>query len=79
VPPLPLTPNRSGNDGTDGAAAEPGAGGSQHVAGPTPNRLALTTTGLVKSFGGVMAVNQVDFRAEPGEIHGLLGENGAGK
>jgi ribose transport system ATP-binding protein len=33
----------------------------------------------MKSFGGVVAVNDVDFRAEPGQIHGLLGENGAGK
>lgn len=40
---------------------------------------ALVTSGLTKSFGGVMAVNAVDFRAEAGQIHGLLGENGAGK
>jgi len=39
----------------------------------------LTTSALTKSFGGVVAVNSVDFRAEPGQIHGLLGENGAGK
>jgi ribose transport system ATP-binding protein len=34
---------------------------------------------LTKSFGGVVAVRAIDFRAEPGQIHGLLGENGAGK
>jgi ribose transport system ATP-binding protein len=39
----------------------------------------LTTSGLTKSFGGVLALDSIDFRAEPGQIHGLLGENGAGK
>ncbi|HRX35744.1 MAG TPA: sugar ABC transporter ATP-binding protein [Aestuariivirga sp.] len=32
-----------------------------------------------KHFGGVMALNDVDFTLLPGEIHGLVGENGAGK
>ena len=39
----------------------------------------LETTHLVKSFPGVIAVNDVDFRVKPGEVHALLGENGAGK
>ncbi|GGA17601.1 ABC transporter [Paenibacillus marchantiophytorum] len=34
---------------------------------------------IVKQFGSVLANNQVDFRAKAGEIHALLGENGAGK
>lgn len=34
---------------------------------------------IVKQFGQVLANNKVDFSARPGEIHALLGENGAGK
>jgi ABC-type uncharacterized transport system ATPase subunit len=34
---------------------------------------------IVKRFGTVMANDQVDFSARVGEIHALLGENGAGK
>jgi ABC-type uncharacterized transport system ATPase subunit len=34
---------------------------------------------IVKQFGSVTANEHVDFTAKPGEIHALLGENGAGK
>jgi branched-chain amino acid transport system ATP-binding protein len=43
-----------------------------------PTRV-LETTQLVKAFGGLVAVNKVDFHADENEIVGLIGPNGAGK
>jgi len=40
---------------------------------------AVEMRGIVKRFPGVVANNGIDFALERGEIHGLLGENGAGK
>ncbi|HEY9825749.1 MAG TPA: ATP-binding cassette domain-containing protein, partial [Stenomitos sp.] len=34
---------------------------------------------LSKTYGSTAAIQDVTFRAEPGEILGLLGPNGAGK
>jgi ribose transport system ATP-binding protein len=34
---------------------------------------------ISKSFGGVQALHKASFSAEPGEVHALVGENGAGK
>jgi branched-chain amino acid transport system ATP-binding protein len=39
----------------------------------------LETRQLVKAFGGLVAVDKVDFHADRGEIVGLIGPNGAGK
>jgi branched-chain amino acid transport system ATP-binding protein len=39
----------------------------------------LRTTGLSRSFGGLRAVSEVDFRLEAGEIRAVIGPNGAGK
>jgi len=39
----------------------------------------LETEKLTRAFGGVMAVNEVDFSAQEGLITGLIGPNGAGK
>ena len=39
----------------------------------------LEARGLTKSFGDFVANDAVAFRVEPGTIHALVGENGAGK
>lgn len=39
----------------------------------------LELHGITKIFPGVKALNQVQFDLRPGEIHALMGENGAGK
>lgn len=39
----------------------------------------LRINGLMKQFGGLVAVREVGFEAGPGEIVGLIGPNGAGK
>jgi ABC-type branched-subunit amino acid transport system ATPase component/ABC-type branched-subunit amino acid transport system permease subunit len=40
---------------------------------------ALATRGLSVRYGGILAVDAVDFHADPGEVIGLIGTNGAGK
>jgi len=40
---------------------------------------ALKLVGVRKSFDGFLALDDANFEARAGEVHGLLGENGAGK
>jgi ABC-type sugar transport system ATPase subunit len=55
---------------------DPGTGQAATVAeAPAIFRLRNVT----KHFGGVTAVEDVDFDLRPGEVHALVGENGAGK
>jgi len=39
----------------------------------------LTVEKLCKSFGGLKAINNLDFHVEEGEILGIIGPNGSGK
>ncbi len=41
--------------------------------------LVLELKGITKIFPGVKALNKVQFQLRPGEVHALMGENGAGK
>ena len=40
---------------------------------------ALELRGVSKSYGQVRALAGVDLSVYPGEVHGILGDNGAGK
>lgn len=40
---------------------------------------ALTVRGLVRRFGGVVALDKVDLTVEPGQTRALIGPNGSGK
>lgn len=40
---------------------------------------AIELSGISKAFGQVQALTRVDFAARPGEIHCIVGDNGAGK
>ena len=39
----------------------------------------IEATGLTKKYGGTLAVDNLSFQVEPGQITGFLGPNGAGK
>ena len=40
---------------------------------------ALALKGIRKSFDGVVVLDDAEFSGNAGEVHALLGENGAGK
>ena len=39
----------------------------------------IEMSGISKAFSGNVVLNDVSFEVKPGEIHALMGENGAGK
>lgn len=45
----------------------------------SPTEQILLVKGLSKSFSGVKALDNVHFNLKKGEVHALMGENGAGK
>lgn len=56
-----------------------GTSGVSSTAGLDGETLALAVRGVGKVFGQVVANDRLDLDIRPGRIHGLLGENGAGK
>jgi branched-chain amino acid transport system permease protein len=46
---------------------------------PAPGELVLDVQAIRKTFGGLVAVNDISFQIKAGQIVGLIGPNGAGK
>lgn len=44
-----------------------------------PSNAHVQLTGVTKRYGGVTALDNIDFACELGSVHAVLGENGAGK
>ncbi len=52
---------------------------SDHTPPQGPGEAVVELAAVTKAFPGVLAVDRVDLALRPGEVHALLGENGAGK
>ena len=61
---------------SDALHARASAGSREGLEASTP---LLALSGVSKRFGGVLALDAVDFAASTHSIHAILGENGAGK
>jgi len=71
------TPSRT-RKGKGKAAAKEVAKPARRVV-PEDAEVVLECRGLLKRFGGITAVNDVDIRLREGQVLGLIGHNGAGK
>ena len=66
--------------GVERPEATPAAGAPPTAeAGSASSNELLRIRGICKNFGGVRALDFVDFELNQGEVHVLFGENGAGK
>ncbi|VFR19044.1 ABC-type branched-chain amino acid transport systems, ATPase component [plant metagenome] len=69
----------TGGAGARGRAAPPEAPALPARARPVAGELVLAVDAVRKTFGGLVAVNDISFGVRAGEIVGLIGPNGAGK
>jgi branched-chain amino acid transport system permease protein len=62
-----------------GAALAPAAAAAAGANPHNPHNGLLSVNGVRRNFGGLVAVDDMTFTVEPGEIVGLIGPNGSGK
>ncbi|HEX8977533.1 MAG TPA: ABC transporter ATP-binding protein [Solirubrobacteraceae bacterium] len=83
-----MTSLRTGAGQQSATTARRSSGGpsSAETAGTPPaaldrrtQPLAVRASAVIKSFGEVVALDEVDLEVAPGQVHGLVGPNGAGK
>ena len=60
-------------------AALPAPIGVVDVEAPKGSKAMLRADGLIRRFGGLLAVNQVSLSLDRGTLHAVIGPNGAGK
>jgi branched-chain amino acid transport system ATP-binding protein len=76
-------PSRRPGGGTENAHAVISATSSQSLGTWTmaarPPEGVLAAEGLMRSFGGIRAVDRVDLQLASGEVHAVVGSNGSGK
>ena len=65
--------------GADDQPVDPAERVAAARAGDGAGTVLLESRGLTKSFGGLTAVNRVDFQVRAGELRSVIGPNGAGK
>ena len=73
-------PSGAGKDeGPSSTASALSVDAAPRVAPPADAPIVLETRSLLKRFGGITAVDNVDLQLRKGAILGLIGQNGAGK
>src|ERR1700739_52592 len=70
---------KCGNPGPQGLSGSPWTPAFAAVTVNEAGAPLLRTEGLTVRFGGLIALNQVDFAVERDEIRAIIGPNGAGK